>query len=179
MLVEHRAYGIVLQLAPISSRPMSRWRARRCARRTSLTTSTLRDQLKLALGKYAELRASGRAERRFAAATWGRHMSVLSLFCRWAMAEGQCAGRAVHLPDGPGAVRRDRPGGPGEPGGPPELARNSAIGELALATGMRRRGSARSWPTEFRRYRSAPVQVPISFRSRPVWPGAGRADGLG
>ncbi|MGW0804024.1 hypothetical protein [Nonomuraea sp. NPDC002799] len=25
---------------------------------------------------------------RFAATTWGRHLSVLSLFCRWAMAEG-------------------------------------------------------------------------------------------
>jgi Phage integrase, N-terminal SAM-like domain len=47
-----------------------------------------RDRLKLALGKYADYRASGPAERRFAATTWGRHMSVLSLFYRWAMDEG-------------------------------------------------------------------------------------------
>ena len=47
-----------------------------------------RDQLKQALGKYAEYRAAGPADRRFAATTWGRHMSVLSLFYRWAMDEG-------------------------------------------------------------------------------------------
>jgi hypothetical protein len=47
-----------------------------------------RDQLKLALGKYAEYRAAGPAERRFAATTWGRHVSVLSLFYRWALEEG-------------------------------------------------------------------------------------------
>ena len=47
-----------------------------------------RDRLKLALGKYAEYRAAGPAERRFAATTWGRHMSVLSLFYRWALDEG-------------------------------------------------------------------------------------------
>jgi hypothetical protein len=46
-----------------------------------------RERLKLALGKYAEYRAAGPAERRFAATTWGRHMSVLSLFYGWAIAE--------------------------------------------------------------------------------------------
>ena len=39
-----------------------------------------RGQLKLALGKYAEYRAAGPAERRFAATTGGRHMRVLALF---------------------------------------------------------------------------------------------------
>ena len=46
-----------------------------------------RERLKLALGKYAEYRAAGPAERRFAATTWGQHMSVLSLFYGWAVAE--------------------------------------------------------------------------------------------
>jgi len=41
-----------------------------------------RERLKAALGKYAEYRAAGLPERRFAATTWGRHMSVLSLFYR-------------------------------------------------------------------------------------------------
>ena len=75
-----------------------------------------RDQLKLALGKYAEYRAAGLAERRFAATTWGRHMSVLSLFYRWGAGGGPRAGRAVHLPDGEGPVRRDRPRGESQPG---------------------------------------------------------------
>ncbi len=47
-----------------------------------------RDRLKYALGKYAEHRATGPVADRFAATTWGRHMSVLSLFYRWAIAEG-------------------------------------------------------------------------------------------
>jgi hypothetical protein len=47
-----------------------------------------REQLKYALGKYAEYRASGPVKERFAATTWGQHMSVLSLFYRWAIEEG-------------------------------------------------------------------------------------------
>ena len=47
-----------------------------------------RVQLKNALGKYAGYRATGPAKERFAATTWGRHMSVLSSFYRWAIAEG-------------------------------------------------------------------------------------------
>jgi len=47
-----------------------------------------RSRLKYALGKYAEYRAAGPAKERFAATTWGQHMSVLSLFYRWAMGEG-------------------------------------------------------------------------------------------
>ena len=47
-----------------------------------------RQQLKAALGKYAGHRAAGPVKERFAATTWGRHMSVLSLFYRWAMEEG-------------------------------------------------------------------------------------------
>lgn len=47
-----------------------------------------RERLKHALGRYAEHRATGPAARRFAATTWGRHVSVLSLFYRWALEEG-------------------------------------------------------------------------------------------
>ena len=47
-----------------------------------------RQQLKAALGKYAGHRAAGQVKERFAATTWGRHMSILSLFYRWAMEEG-------------------------------------------------------------------------------------------
>ena len=47
-----------------------------------------RDRLKQALGKYAEHRAAGPVAERFAATTWAQHVSVLSLFYRWAIEEG-------------------------------------------------------------------------------------------
>ncbi len=47
-----------------------------------------RERLKLALSRYAEHRATGPERQRFSATTWGRHMSILSLFYRWAMEEG-------------------------------------------------------------------------------------------
>lgn len=47
-----------------------------------------RDRLKLGLSRYAEHRATGPLKKRFAATTWGQHMSILSLFYRWAMEEG-------------------------------------------------------------------------------------------
>jgi hypothetical protein len=47
-----------------------------------------RQQLKHALGCYAEHRAAGPVKARFAATTWGQHMSILSMFYRWALAEG-------------------------------------------------------------------------------------------
>ena len=46
-----------------------------------------RGQLKYVLGKYAEHRATGPMGQRFSSSTWGQHMSVLSLFYRWAIAE--------------------------------------------------------------------------------------------
>ncbi|MEU9031869.1 site-specific integrase [Streptomyces sp. NPDC048383] len=46
-----------------------------------------RERLKAGLSRYAEHRAAGPAEARFAATMWGQHMSILSLFYRWAMAE--------------------------------------------------------------------------------------------
>lgn len=47
-----------------------------------------RERLKRALGRYAEHRSAGPIGVRFAAATWSQHMSVLSLFYRWALSEG-------------------------------------------------------------------------------------------
>ena len=47
-----------------------------------------RQRLKEVLGAYAEYRAAGPVEARFAASTWGQAMSILGLLYRWAMAEG-------------------------------------------------------------------------------------------
>ncbi len=137
-----------------------------------------RERLKHALGKYAEHRATGPAARRFAATTWGRHVSVLALFYRWALEEGYAQaepfsyrlGRALFAGTGRQvrvnlAVRRTpkphvtikylEPGFTAlflnalrglDPDGRPdagfrgrELARNAAIGGLALSTGLRLR----------------------------------------
>ncbi len=161
-----------------------------------------RDQLKLALGKYAEYRAAGPPERRFAATTWGRHMSVLSLFYRWAMDEGHAqaepftyrTARALFAGTGREvkvnlAVRRtpkphvtikylepdftrlflDGLRGLAPDGGPDpyyrgrELARNAAVGELALATGMRLQEFSSLLAWEIPPLPSRPVQAPIPF----------------
>jgi integrase len=161
-----------------------------------------RDRLKPALGKYAEYRAAGPVERRFAATTWGRHMSVLSLFYRWAMDEGHAqaepftyrTARALFAGTGREvrvnlAVRRtpkphvtikylepdftrlflDGLRGLG-PGGEPdlcyrgrELARNAAVGELALATGMRLQEFSSLLAWEIPPLPSRRVKVPIPF----------------
>lgn len=47
-----------------------------------------RERLKLGLSRYAEHRATGPLKQRFAATTWGQHMSILSMFYRWALEEG-------------------------------------------------------------------------------------------
>ena len=135
-----------------------------------------RARLKGALSRYAEHRATGPVEQRFAATTWGRHMSVLSVFYRWAIAENYATaqpftyrtaralfadtGREVKVnlairrtpkphvtikylePDfaklfmqglrglAPDGTQDTRFHGR-------ELARNAAVGGLALATGLR------------------------------------------
>jgi integrase len=161
-----------------------------------------REQLKLALGKYAEYRAAGPTERRFAATTWRRHMNVLSLFYRWAMDEGHSqaepftyrAARAIFSGTARDvrvnlAVRRtpkphvtirylepdftqlflDALRGLARGGGPDagyrgrELARNSAVGELALATGLRLQEFSFLLPYEIPPLPSRPVQAPIPF----------------
>ncbi|RZL77281.1 MAG: site-specific integrase [Rhodococcus sp. (in: high G+C Gram-positive bacteria)] len=134
-----------------------------------------RERLKHSLGKYAEYRATGPTARRFAATTWGRHVSVLSLFYRWALEEGHAQaepftyrlGRSLFTGGGQVrvnlAVRRtpkphvtikylepsftavflnalrglDPDGQPDATFRGRELARNAAIGELALSTGLR------------------------------------------
>jgi len=47
-----------------------------------------REQLKQALGKYADHRAAGPVAARLVASTWGQHTSILSLFYRWAIGQG-------------------------------------------------------------------------------------------
>jgi len=161
-----------------------------------------RQRLKAALGKYAEYRAAGPAERRFAATTWGRHMSVLSLFYRWALDEGHAQAEpftyrtARSLFDGTGrtvqvnlAVRRTpkphvtikylepdftrlflnalRGLAPGSGPDPSyrgrELARNAAVGELALATGMRLQEFSFLLAWEIPPLPARRVEVPIEF----------------
>jgi site-specific recombinase XerD len=135
-----------------------------------------RDRLKLGLSRYAEHRATGPLRHRFVASTWGQHMSILSMFYRWALEEGHAQAEpftyktARALFHGTGrevrvnlAVRRTpkphvtikylepdftqlflnglrglTPDGAFDTGyRGRELARNAAVGELALATGLR------------------------------------------
>ena len=161
-----------------------------------------RGQLKYALGKYAEHRATGSAAERFAATTWGQHMSVLSLFYRWAIAEGHTdaepftyrVARALFAGTGREvrvnlAVRRTpKPhvtikylepdfsrlflhglrgltpdGGPDGGYRGRELARNAAVGELALATGLRLTEFGYLLVYEVPVLPPQPTRVPIPF----------------
>ncbi|MGD9960480.1 tyrosine-type recombinase/integrase [Nocardioides sp.] len=161
-----------------------------------------RGQLKYALGKYAEHRATGPMAERFAATTWGRHMSVLSLFYRWAIAEGHAeaepftyrTARALFAGTGREvrvnlAVRRTpKPhvtikylepdftalfllglrglapdGGPDDGYRGRELARNAAVGELALATGLRLAEFSHLLVYEIPALPTRPTPVPIPF----------------
>jgi integrase len=47
-----------------------------------------REELKRALGAYAAHRANGPVKARFAPSTWNQHISILSVFYQWAVAEG-------------------------------------------------------------------------------------------
>lgn len=161
-----------------------------------------RERLRLALGTYAEYRATGPAERRFAATTWNRHMSVLSMFYRWAIAERYAqaepftyrTARALFADTGRqvranlAMRRRPKPhvtlkyleldfidlfckGLRGlAPDGRPdsgyrgrELARNAAVGELALATGLRLQEFSYLLVYEIPALPSARTEVPIPF----------------
>ena len=161
-----------------------------------------REQLKLALGKYAGYRAAGPVKSRLAATTWGQHMSILSLFYRWAMEEGHAeaepftyrTARALFAGTGREvrvnlAVRRTpkphvtikylEPEFTGlllnglrglAPDGSPdagfrgrELARNGAIGQLALSTGLRLQEFSYLLSYEIPALPAGPAQVPIPF----------------
>jgi site-specific recombinase XerD len=161
-----------------------------------------RQRLKLALSRYAEHRATGPLPRRLAASTWGQHMSILSLFYRWALEEGLAqtepftyrtaralfhgTGREVRVnlavrrtpkphvtikylePDFAAlflnGLRGLAPDGVLDTGyHGRELARNAAIGELALATGLRRQEFTHLLTYEIPSLPSTPTVVPIPF----------------
>jgi site-specific recombinase XerD len=161
-----------------------------------------RDQLKLALGKYAEHRAAGPVKARLAATTWGQHMSILSVFYRWALEEGHAqaepftyrTARALFAGTGREirvnlAVRRTpkphvtikylEPEFTGlllnglrglAPDGSPdagfrgrELARNGAVSELALSTGLRLQEFSYLLSYEIPALPPGPARAPIPF----------------
>ncbi|MGH9069446.1 MAG: tyrosine-type recombinase/integrase [Acidimicrobiales bacterium] len=161
-----------------------------------------RERLKLALSRYAQHRATGPLKQRFAAATWGQHMSILSMFYRWALEEGHAQAEpftyktARALFHGTGrevrvnlAVRRTpkphvtikylepdftelflnglrglAPDGALDTGYQGrELARNAAVGGLALATGLRLQEFTYLLSYEIPALPPRPTAVPIPF----------------
>lgn len=161
-----------------------------------------RERLKAGLSRYAEHRAAGPARARFAATTWGQHMSILSLFYRWAIDEGYAgaepftyrSARALFAGTGREvrvnlAVRRTpkphvtikylepdfielfrnglrglAPDGSADTGfRGREMARNAAIGDLALATGLRLAEFTHLLPWEIPALPPAPTAIPIPF----------------
>ncbi|MFE3526502.1 site-specific integrase [Streptomyces sp. NPDC059161] len=161
-----------------------------------------RERLKAGLSQYAEHRAAGPLRARFVATTWGQHMSIVSLFYRWAINEGYAtaepftyrAARALFAGTGREmkvnlAVRRTpKPHGTvkylepdftelfrnGVRGLAPdgshdtgfrgrELARNAAVGDLALATGLRLQEFTYLLPWEIPVLPPEPTAVPIPF----------------
>ncbi|MEV6675117.1 site-specific integrase [Streptomyces sp. NPDC051162] len=161
-----------------------------------------RERLKAGLSRYAEHRAAGPAEARFAATTWGQHMSILALFYRWAMAEDYASaepftyrsaralfagtGREVRVnlavrrtpkphvtikylePDFTELFRKGlrglAPDGSQDTGfHGRELTRNAAIGDLALATGLRLQEFTHLLPWEIPALPPEPTAAPIPF----------------
>src|SRR6266511_2205916 len=139
---------------------------------------------------------------RFAASTWGQHMSILSMFYRWALAEGHAqaepftyktaralfAGTSRQVRVNLAVRRRPKPhvtikylepdftelfvrGLRGlAPDGTAdsrywgrEVARNAAVGELALATGLRLQEFSYLLAFEIPPLPPAPTAVPIPF----------------
>ncbi len=161
-----------------------------------------RDRLKAALSQYAGHRAAGPLSARFAATTWGQHMSILSLFYRWAINEGHATaepftyrsaralfagtGREVQVnlavrrtpkphvtikylePDFTELFRKGlrglAPDGLQDTGfHGREMVRNAAIGDLALATGLRLQEFTYLLPWEIPALPPEPTAVPIPF----------------
>jgi integrase len=161
-----------------------------------------RAELKAVLGTYAAYRADGPEHARFAARTWNRHVSVLSCFYQWAMAEGYVGAVPFSYAQTQvryGAVVRETrvnlahrrapkphvtvrhleadfaalfiaalggrdPDGLADPGyRGRELARNAAIGQLALATGLRRQEFSYLLVYEIPPLPSSPGPLPVPF----------------
>ncbi|MEU0214902.1 site-specific integrase [Streptomyces sp. NPDC006265] len=161
-----------------------------------------RERLKAGLSRYAEHRTAGPLKARFAATTWGQHMSILSLFYRWAINEGYATaepftyrsaralfagtGREVKVnlavrrtpkphvtikylePDFTELFRKGlrglAPDGSQDTGfHGREMTRNAAIGDLALATGLRLQEFTYLLPWEIPALPPAPTAVPIPF----------------
>jgi len=126
-----------------------------------------RERLKLALSRYASTGLPARRRQRFSAVTWGRHMSILSLFYRWAMEEGHAQAEPFNLPDGAGTVRGDGPRGPGEPGGAAdsEAARDDQVPGTRLHRAVPRQ-LARAGTRRVRRRRLSRLGADAQRRGR-------------
>ncbi len=161
-----------------------------------------REELRASLGAYAAYRAEGPEQARFEATTWNRHVSVLSSFYQWAVAEGYAGAVPFSYAQAQvryGDVRRDAQvnlarrrvphrhvtiryleadfaelfiaalGGLGPDGMPDggyrgrELARNAAVGKLALASGLRRQEFSYLLAYEVPPLPPSPAQLPVPF----------------
>jgi len=161
-----------------------------------------RDRLRAALGAYAEHRCAGPVAARFEVSTWNQHVSVLSVFYRWAVGEGHAAaepftyrialatfdGVMVRRQVNTAARRRPKPHvtirylEPGfaelfvralrglAPDGTADaafrgrnLARNAAVAELALATGLRLAEFTHLLVYELPPLPAAPAGLPVPF----------------
>lgn len=161
-----------------------------------------RESLKLALSRYAEHRATGPLKSRLVATSWAQHMSVLSMFYRWALEEGYAQAEPFSYKtaraafDGTGrevrvnlAVRRTpkphvtikylepdfaemflnglrglAPDGTLDTGYQGrEMARNGAVGALALATGLRLSEFTYLVSYEIPELPPKPTPVPVPF----------------
>jgi len=161
-----------------------------------------REDLKAVLSAYAVHRAGGPGQARFAATTWNRHVSILSCFYQWAVAEGHASGVPFSYAQAQvryGDVRRDAQvnlarrrvpkrhvtiryleadfadlfiaalEGLGPDGMPDtgyrgrELARNSAVGKLTLASGLRRQEFTYLLVYEIPPLPPSPGRLPVPF----------------
>jgi integrase len=161
-----------------------------------------RERLRAALGAYAEHRCAGPVAARFEVSTWNQHVSVLSVFYRWAVGEGHAAaepftyrtalatfdGAVVRRQVNAAARRRPKPHvtirylEPGfaellvralrglRPDGTADsafrgrnLARNAAVAELALATGLRLQEFTYLLVYELPVLPAAPTGLPVPF----------------
>lgn len=161
-----------------------------------------RPQLKAALSAYAVHRACGPIEVRFGAATWDQHVSILTVFYKWATAEGHAQAEPFTYRQAKGtyghqaqvqqvnmAVRRrpkphvtikylasdfeqlflkalaglDSDGQEDTQYRGRELARNAAVGQLALSTGLRRQEFTYLLTPEIPLLPPTPSALPIPF----------------